>query len=139
MSLHSDDGTLRPDNGLQICIEYLCTPLIQMERSPPTVQSLKDLLEKAGFEDIKAVEVKEPVGPWPKDPTQKKIGAMVMLNGQSYAESHAMAPFTRVLGMDAVKGRKIIDESQRNARNKNYHTMANSKFSSISSSKTLMC
>lgn len=110
MSLHSDDGTLRPDNGLQICIEYLCTALIQMGRAPLTVQSLKGLLEKAGFEDSKAVEDKEPIGPWPKDPTQKKIGAMVMLNGQATLKVMPWH-FTCVLGMDVAKARKIIDES----------------------------
>ncbi|KAI5782971.1 putative phosphoethanolamine N-methyltransferase [Pyronema domesticum] len=83
--LYCDDGSMKPDNGAKILIDHL-----PLERQ----------LKKAGFEDVKAVQVKEPIGPWPKDPTQKQIGAMTLLNDETYGESTAIAPFTRVLGME---------------------------------------
>jgi hypothetical protein len=97
MSVHCGDGTIKPDNGTKVSIETLSTALVKMGRPHPDVEFLKTLLAEVGFEDIHANQVKEPVGPWPKDPKMKRLGAMVLLNAETYAESLRMAAFTRVL------------------------------------------
>jgi hypothetical protein len=91
---------MKPDNGAKILIDHLRKALIKMGRRRPEIELWKGMLKKAGFEDVKAVQVKEPIGPWPKDPTQKQIGAMALLNDETYGESTAIAPFTRDLGME---------------------------------------
>jgi hypothetical protein len=112
---------MKPDNSMKIWMDYLRESMIKMERPPLKLESMKMLLEKAGFEDVHALEAKEPVGPWPKDVKQKRIGAMSLLNCETGIESYAMAAFTRVLGMEAKKARAICDAALSAARNKNYH------------------
>lgn len=112
---------MKPDNGAKVFLDHLRKALIQMGRPPPDIELWKRMLEKAGFDDVKAVQVKEPIGPWPKDPAQKLIGAMTLLNDETYSDSAALAPFTRVLGMEVTKAREIIDASHRAVRNKNNH------------------
>jgi hypothetical protein len=119
--LYCDDCSMKPDNGAKILINNFRKAPTKMGRPPPDIEPWKGMLEKAGFEDVKAVQVKEPIGPWPKDPSQKRIGAMTLLNDETYAESHCMAPFTRVLGMEVKEGREVIDASHRAVRNKNNH------------------
>ncbi|KAI5811868.1 S-adenosyl-L-methionine-dependent methyltransferase [Pyronema omphalodes] len=121
ITANCDDGTMKPDNGLKIWMDYLRESMIKMGRPPPELQSMKTLLEKAGFEDVHALEAKEPVGPWPKDARHKRIGAMSLLNGETAFESYGMAAFTRVLGMEVENSRAICDASLAAIRNKNYH------------------
>ncbi|KAI5811872.1 S-adenosyl-L-methionine-dependent methyltransferase [Pyronema omphalodes] len=121
ITANCDDGTMKPDNGAKIYIEYLREAMIRMGRPPPELESMKLLLETAGFEEVHVFEVKEPLGLWPKDARQKKIGAMSLLNGETGTESYGMAAFTRVLGMEVDKAREICDAAVAAARNKNYH------------------
>ncbi|KAI5807765.1 hypothetical protein BZA77DRAFT_330773 [Pyronema omphalodes] len=124
ITANCDDGTMKPDNGMKIYADYLREAMSKMGRPAPKLQSMKLLLEEAGFEDVHAMEAKEPFGPWPKDPRQKRIGAMSLLNCETGIESYGMAAFTRVLGMDVEKARAICDAGLAAVRNKNYHMYA---------------
>ncbi|KAI5812276.1 S-adenosyl-L-methionine-dependent methyltransferase [Pyronema omphalodes] len=121
ISFYSDDGSMRSDNPAKIYIEHLRSALTKMGRPPIDLQFMKNLLLQAGFEDIVALQVKEPVGPWPRDSRMKTLGAMVLLNMETAFESYGMAAFTRVLGMEIEKARAICDEAKKATRNKNYH------------------
>ncbi|KAI5811876.1 S-adenosyl-L-methionine-dependent methyltransferase [Pyronema omphalodes] len=121
VTVNCDDGTMKTDNGVKTYIDNLREAMIKMARPPPELESMKLLMEKAGFEDVHVSEAKEPVGPWPKDWRQKKIGAMVLLHCETVFESYGMAAFTRVLGMDVDKARAICNAALAAARNKNYH------------------
>ncbi|KAI5809235.1 S-adenosyl-L-methionine-dependent methyltransferase [Pyronema omphalodes] len=121
ITVNCDDGTMTPDNPLMIYMDYLRESMIKMGRPPPELQLMKLSLEKAGFDDVHAQEVKEPIGPWAKDARQKRIGAMVLLNCETGIESYAMAAFTRILGMEEEKARSLCAGALTAARNKNYH------------------
>ncbi|KAI5790470.1 methyltransferase [Pyronema domesticum] len=97
---HCDDGSMKADNGLKIYVEHLRESMRKMGRQIVDANLLKNLLEEAGFEDIQTFKAVEPVGPWPKDPKLKKIGAMTLLHTDGVFESYGMAAFSRVLGMD---------------------------------------
>jgi hypothetical protein len=92
-----------------------------MGRPWPDLAFLKNLLENAGFEGVTTSVAKEPMGPWAKDPRLKRVGSMSLLNGETAFESYGMALFTRILGMDVDKVRKICENGLLAARNKNYH------------------
>ncbi|KAI5796129.1 S-adenosyl-L-methionine-dependent methyltransferase, partial [Pyronema domesticum] len=121
LSIHCDDGTMKDNNGLKIQGDHLRDAMVKMGRPLPDIKSMKQLMEQAGFEDIKAMQVTDPIGPWPKDPIQKRLGAMVLLHCDTVAESYGMAAFTRVLGMDADEARGICNGARQAARNKNFH------------------
>lgn len=100
---------------------HLRAALRKMGRPVPDLAFLESTLKKAGFEDVKVLTAKEPMGPWPKDPMLKRVGAMSLLNGETGFESYGMAAFTRILGMDVKKARAICEGARLAARNKNYH------------------
>jgi hypothetical protein len=95
--------------------------LVKMGRPPPDLDFLQHLLKSAVFEDVQALKAKEPVGPQPKDPRLKRVGAMVLLHSETFFDSYGMAAFTRVLGMDAEKAKDICTHAAQAARHKNYH------------------
>ncbi|KAI5811884.1 S-adenosyl-L-methionine-dependent methyltransferase [Pyronema omphalodes] len=121
LTVNCDDGTMKADNEAKVHLQYLRESMLKMGRPAPTLESMKMLLENAGFEDILALEAKEPIGPWPKDPRQKRIGAMSLLNLEGGFESYGMAAFTGVLGMEVDKARAICNVALAAVRNKNYH------------------
>lgn len=86
----------------------------------PTLQFMKEVLEKAGFKNVTTLKVKEPMGPWAKDPKLRKFGAMTLLHSDGVFESYGMAAFTRLLEMDVEKAHGICQAAHRAARNKNY-------------------
>ncbi|KAI5811877.1 S-adenosyl-L-methionine-dependent methyltransferase [Pyronema omphalodes] len=124
VTLNCDDGTMKPNNGAKIYTDYLREAMIKMGRPAPELESMKLLLGKAGFEDIHVLEAKEPLGPWPKDPRQKRIGAMALLNCETGLESYGMAAFTRILGMEVERAQSICNAGVAAIRNKNYHMYA---------------
>ncbi|KAI5800578.1 S-adenosyl-L-methionine-dependent methyltransferase [Pyronema domesticum] len=119
--IQCDDGTMKPDHGIKVFTEYLRDAMRKMGRPCPDLAFLKNLLETAGFEEVTTSQAKEPVGPWPKDPRLKRAGAMNLLNAETGFESYGMALFTRILGMDVDKARKICEKGLMDTRNKNYH------------------
>lgn len=116
-----DDGTMKPDHGIKVFTEHMRDAMRKMGRPWPDLAFLKNLLENAGFEGVTAAVAKEPMGPWAKDPRLKRVGSMSLLNGETAFESYGMALFTRILGMDVEKARKICENGLLAARNKNYH------------------
>ncbi|KAI5811880.1 S-adenosyl-L-methionine-dependent methyltransferase [Pyronema omphalodes] len=122
LTINCDDGSMKPDNGTKIYADYLRESMAKMGRPAAKLEFLKMLLQEAGFKGIHALEAKEPLAPWPKDPRQKRIGAMSLLNCETAFESYGMAAFTRVLGMEAEKARAICNAALSAVRNKNYHT-----------------
>lgn len=62
-----------------------------------TSDEIRAAMEVAGFTDITVIDLKLPIGIWPKDPTLKeagKFGLVAMLNG---LEGISLAIFTRFL------------------------------------------
>ena len=46
---------------------------------------MRALLERAGFEDIHVVKLKQPFGMWAKEKRLKQVGTMNVLNGETGA------------------------------------------------------
>ncbi|KAA8896239.1 S-adenosyl-L-methionine-dependent methyltransferase [Sphaerosporella brunnea] len=119
--IHCDDNTMSADNGAKVFFETIDEALTNMGRPPPTVELLQRRLRTAGFVDIQAFAYKQPLGPWPKDPRLKQIGAMVMLGCETGFQAYGMAVFTRVLGMDPLRAKQVCDDALKAVRNKNFH------------------
>ncbi|CCX09307.1 S-adenosyl-L-methionine-dependent methyltransferase [Pyronema domesticum] len=119
---HCNDGSMKPDHGMKVYVDYLRESLEKIGRPPVDGRFMTKLLEGAGFEDVRAVKANQPVGPWAKGAKVKQVGAMALLQStETIYESYGMALFTRVLGMDQEKVQEICDAARRDGRNKNYH------------------
>ena len=52
-------------------------------RPPATAESLREKLQESGFVDVHVATFKQVLGPWPKDPRLKHIGAMALLMSET--------------------------------------------------------
>lgn len=109
ISVFCDDCSMKEDNPAKVYVDNVREAMIKMGRPPPTRVSMKAFLEKAGFKDVVTSEAKEPIGPWPKNPKAKRLGAMVLLHSETVFESYGIAAFTRILGMNVEKAKAICD------------------------------
>lgn len=62
-------------------------------------EHLQEYMEKAGFINVKYQTFKWPIGPWPKDPALKQIGAYNRMAWEDGMEGWAMYLFTNHLGV----------------------------------------
>ncbi|KAF8243752.1 S-adenosyl-L-methionine-dependent methyltransferase [Wilcoxina mikolae CBS 423.85] len=120
--LFSDDDTLSPDNPFKRHFDLAALAMEQIGRPPPTGELLRRRLEKAGFVDVMVKNIKEPLGPWPKDKRLKTIGAMCLLNGETGIEAFGLAPLTRVLGFGKEEAMEICREALAAMKTKGSHT-----------------
>lgn len=77
--MYSDDGTLADDSPCKLFFEMITKGMTSVGKPPVQKETLKKRLEEAGFVDIVFHEYKQILGPWPKDPNFKQIGAMMLL------------------------------------------------------------
>ncbi|KAF8248364.1 S-adenosyl-L-methionine-dependent methyltransferase [Wilcoxina mikolae CBS 423.85] len=121
-TVYCDDDSMADDNAIKIYFETITYAMTKIGRPPANGEFLVRNLENAGFVDIVEDTKKQPIGPWPKDPKLKNVGAMVMLNTEVAFHSYGMAVFTRVLGMTTEEAERLCDAAFAAARNKNNHT-----------------
>jgi hypothetical protein len=76
----------------------------------------------AGFVGVVVRSFKQPYGPWAKDGTLGRIGAMVLLAAESGAEGYGMVMFTRVLGMSSEEAKEACQDCARDIKNRNHHS-----------------
>lgn len=91
---YCDDGSSTLEtNGYEYNVHLVSKALTSIGRPPATGAKMKKLLEEAGFVDVVVKEVKQPIGPWPKDPALKMIGAMNLLSLESGIEAYSLVSF----------------------------------------------
>jgi ubiquinone/menaquinone biosynthesis C-methylase UbiE len=66
VQLRSDDGSLTPDNPLNLWTRAMEEAMAKTGRARPSEEQLKTRLENAGFVEVQSFTMKEPVGPWPR-------------------------------------------------------------------------
>jgi len=117
----SDDGSLTDDNPCAVCFKLGCKALAMIGRGEAVGDTLRQRLETAGFVDIKVMQFKQPLGPWPKDKILKQVGTMTLLNAETAFHAYCLAAFTRILGMDKDEADRICSEGYKAVKNKNLH------------------
>lgn len=145
--LCSNEGPVSEDNGLGKHMDLYREAMAKIGRAfPKSSDYLTDLLANAGFVDVAAASLKEPIGPWPKDPKMKRIGAMVMLQSDAgimrhptsttcltmptltnqlcitALEAYGMEPLTEILNMPPAEAQDVVAKARKAVNNKNFHT-----------------
>lgn len=116
----SDDNII--GKNFQKMVELMEEACDKLGRPVVTEEILKARLEDSGFIDVIIQSFKQPFGPWARDETLKKIGAMVLLTAESGTEGYGMALFTRVLGMKAEEALAICQACAKDIKDKNHHS-----------------
>ena len=110
-----DDGAMAAGDGIAVFAATLGRP-------GPTGADLVARLAAAGSVDVVLSEFKQPIGPWPRDPGLKRVGAMMLLDVQTGFHAYGLAAFTRILGLSSEAAEKLCNDAVSAARNKNFHT-----------------
>lgn len=93
----SDDDTLKPHHELYKLGMYFLEGSKILNRSAEAPRQYKELMQKAGFVNIKEHHFKWPLSAWPKDPYYKEIGAWGFANLDGGLEGLTLGLFTRAL------------------------------------------
>lgn len=93
-------------------------------RLAPVKGSLSSRLEAAGFVDVREFQLKQPFGPWAKSQDLKKLGVMLLLQGEQGFHSYGMLAFVKLLGMDPAVADKLCKDAIMATKNKHTHAYA---------------
>jgi len=94
MGVNCDDGTYT-GSALENFLDAFVKALRIAGLPLPTSDMLRGHAEDAGFVDVEVYDIKQPWGPWPKDPNMKKIGQimeMVLTTGLEVYPTQPLAP-----------------------------------------------
>ncbi|ROT42181.1 S-adenosyl-L-methionine-dependent methyltransferase [Sodiomyces alkalinus F11] len=117
----SDDGTLTKDHALHQSMTLLGEAAAKLGRPFRDLNTLKSLLEHAGFEDVREHRYKWPSNTWPRDPHYKELGAWNYENIVSGLQGFLMAALTRGLGWSATEVNVLAAQARRDMADRTIH------------------
>lgn len=89
----------------------------------PDGQEIAEILSDAGFEDVTYKRIRVPMGTWAKDRKMKEIGTWVREVSVMGFEAYGLFAFTKVLGWDVEKAKKVIQGAMDEAKGNKIHTI----------------
>ncbi|KIW20703.1 hypothetical protein PV08_01280 [Exophiala spinifera] len=75
----------------------------------------------AGFQDVREVVHKIPIGPWPKDPKLKELGKLMRVQMTQSVPSFMLAYFVRILGYSREYTEVVMAQVKREFRDPTLH------------------
>ncbi|KAM0421281.1 hypothetical protein ACHAPT_011003 [Fusarium lateritium] len=117
----SDDDTLTPDHALFQSMKHLGEAAAKSGRPFIDLNTLRALLEKAGFEDVQEHKFKWPSNTWPRDAKFKELGAWNHENMIAGLQGFLMAALTRGLGWRAEEVDVLAAKAKQDLRDKSIH------------------
>ena len=117
----SDDGTAPPESALVRWSDLLIEAFGKFGRPCNLAPKYKELMEEAGFVDVKEVVYKWPINDWAKDPMFKEIGAWQYHNILEGMQAISMAPLTRSLGWSPQDVELFLMEVRKDLKNRKIH------------------
>ncbi|EFX03519.1 sam domain protein [Grosmannia clavigera kw1407] len=120
--LQCADGSLPSDSAMRRWSDLMLEASRKSGYLLDTCGKAAELMREAGFVDIVRVPYKWPIGPWPRDPSLKQLGAWVFENFHGGIETMSLALFTRFLGWSLDEVRAFAEEARAELCNRNFHT-----------------
>ncbi|KAH7120587.1 S-adenosyl-L-methionine-dependent methyltransferase [Dactylonectria macrodidyma] len=117
----SDDGTLGPTHALHRSMRHLGEAAMKLNRALIDLNTLKPMLEEAGFEDVREYHYKWPSNTWPRDAKFKELGAWNHENIVTGLQGFLMAFLTRGLGWTPDEVNVLAAEAKKDMRDKLIH------------------
>lgn len=119
-----DDGTL-PQYPIVEWYEYLADATQRAQRPIAYQTDTRQMLEAAGFIDIRETVIRAPYNCWPVDKHQRKIGSWFLgAMAENYfrgLESLSMAPFTRIYKWPISEVKSFITSVEKMMAKKEVH------------------
>ncbi|KAK7409266.1 hypothetical protein QQX98_008576 [Neonectria punicea] len=109
----SDDGTLDPSHTLHKAMYHLGEAASKLNHSFIDLNTIKPMLQKAGFQDVHEYHYKWPSNTWPRDAHYKELGAWNHQNIVTGLQGFLMAALTRGLGWKAEDVNVLAAEAKK--------------------------
>ncbi|RPB18879.1 S-adenosyl-L-methionine-dependent methyltransferase, partial [Terfezia boudieri ATCC MYA-4762] len=122
IELLSDDGTIPEPSRVHEWTYVLDIAGSAAGKSWKISEKLKEWMIDAGFQNVREVVYKLPVGNWPKDEKYKAIGQFNLLNVLEGAEGWTYALLTRVLKWSPEKVQELMEGVRQEFLNKKMHS-----------------
>ncbi|KAF4447222.1 hypothetical protein F53441_9209 [Fusarium austroafricanum] len=117
----SDDDTLKEEHKLSQWAQLLYDASVKLGRPYFIPSNLKDVLTKAGFEDVTQAQFKWPSNKWPKDKKHKELGLWNNENANFFLETVAIAPLTRAHGWTREEVTVFIAQARKELNDPRIH------------------
>ncbi|TGZ79390.1 S-adenosyl-L-methionine-dependent methyltransferase [Ascodesmis nigricans] len=110
-SYFCDDGTMPKNSAYNRYFQALRTCYKTLGVNPLLHgKEYQQMLEEAGFVDVKLEEYKVPVGTWPKDRKLKRLGWITLESATTGMEAYGHRLFTNLGGLSSEEAKKLIDD-----------------------------
>ncbi|KAL6410877.1 methyltransferase type 11 [Ilyonectria robusta] len=123
LQYYSEDGSLADDDPLLVWISTLLDAARSLKRDPNPGSKLEGWVKDAGFENIVHKRYRVPIGPWPKDPTLKQIGAHNYMQINGGLEGLTLRLYTSVLHWKEDEILVFLSQVRKSLKNPNVHAM----------------
>ncbi|KAL7274493.1 hypothetical protein RUND412_002597 [Rhizina undulata] len=118
----SDDGSVVQSESVAVQWSRLIAEAGErIGKTFDLIGKVKPWMEEAGFVKIQEIEVKLPVGTWPRDGHMREIGKYNLVNILEAAEGFSMAMFTRVLNWDPSTTQALLEKVCEEYQDKDKH------------------
>ncbi|RPA82278.1 S-adenosyl-L-methionine-dependent methyltransferase [Ascobolus immersus RN42] len=117
---YSEDGTTK-GTAIEEYNEALKEAGLKSGHRLDLAPQLEAFLKEAGFVDVKVDKFRAPVGAWPKNPTMRQLGVIGMESVKTGSEAYGLLAFTKILGWDVDRAKKVIRETVEACMNKKVH------------------
>lgn len=104
----SDDGSIRGTH-LEKWGPLAWDAGVKFGKSFKIAEEMEEEMKKAGFVNVQCRTFKWPIGPWPKNPKLKEIGAYNRLGWEEGINGWAMFLFTNFLGVSQTFPRELLE------------------------------
>lgn len=117
----SDDNTIPSKSAYRVWIDTWCEALRKAGRDPDLTTRYEDLMQKAGFINVKVELYKAPQNIWPKHPHYKNLGFWNAKNILEGIEGLSMRPFTKFLQWSADEVQAHLAKTRSDIKNPKIH------------------
>lgn len=119
--LESQDDTLHEGTALWQWGDKIVKGLQIFQRTIATPQ-YKQLMEEAGFVDVKEVQYVWPQNPWPKDRKLKELGRWNLMNMLEGLEGYSLALLTRAHGISNEEVQVFLAQVRKDMKDPKIHS-----------------
>lgn len=126
--IFSDDDSFEKAIHTRHWVEQLDEASISFNKRINVAQYHRQWMIDAGFDDVREIIIRIPIGPWALDPKLKELGKWERLHMQMSVDSHTPALFTRVLGYSQDQVQALIQGVKSEFRDPNLHLITSYRF-----------
>ncbi|OCL03488.1 methyltransferase domain-containing protein [Glonium stellatum] len=120
---YSEDNSIDAENKVLELYNLLIDGCEKAGRTACPGPRLENWVEEAGFRNVRHETFRLPLGPWPKDPRMKNIGALNLMQFLDGLEAFTIGLFTRMHGWSPERVQVFLKDVRQDAKRRSVHMM----------------